>query len=115
MSILEQPTRLSVSRSILRAERAEMDVVVAGDLCAASAASLDQELQICMLEGARHLRVDVGSLLLCTSHGVDVFERTRERLGSRGTLQLCGARGIVARVFDILQIVHDPAIGWRDN
>lgn len=92
-----------------------MDVVVAGDLCAASAPSLDQELQLSLLEGARHLRVDVASLLLCTSHGVDVFERTRDQLGTGGSLQLCGARGVVARVFDILEIEHDRRIGWRDN
>lgn len=77
-------------------------VVVTGDLCPVSAPDLERLLDSLVDDGITEIHVDLSKLDFCTSHGVEVLERTRRRVEDRGgSLQLVAAHGVVRRVLEL--------------
>ncbi len=80
-------------------------VVLAGELCPASAPVARQHLDDLVERGVVCIHVDVSKLRLCTTAGVEVFEAIDAEVTRRGGgLWLQGATGVVARVFQILDV-----------
>lgn len=85
-------------------------VVVSGVICAGSASTLAAMLDGVISDGITDLHVDLSSVELCTSHGVDALEDARHRLEARqGSMRIAGARGVVRRVLDVLGVEVDAA------
>lgn len=76
-------------------------VYVSGALGPATAPVLGSMLDGLVTDGVVTIVVDLSDLDLCTSHGLDVLERARDQLSSRGGgLSLENATGVVRRVLD---------------
>ncbi len=80
-------------------------VVLAGELCPAGAPIARQHLDDLVERGVVCIHVDVSKLRLCTTAGVEVFEAIEAEVTRRGGgLWLQGATGVVARVFQVLDV-----------
>ena len=80
-------------------------IALYGELCAFTAPQLDDEICRLIDDGATHLVVDLTDLRLCTSQGLDVFDRAHQRLRGNGAgeVRLQNARGVVDRVLAIVE------------
>jgi anti-anti-sigma factor len=74
-----------------------------GELCPASAPAFADELDVLLELGVLDVFIDLDDLRLCTSAGLEVFDRAHRRLGrDAGGVHLAGARGVVERVLAIV-------------
>jgi anti-anti-sigma factor len=76
-------------------------VALSGELSVLSAGRLESLIDGLAGAGVT-VRLNLYDLSLCTSDGVEVLERTRDRLEDLGgSLELVGAHGVVRQVLDI--------------
>ena len=74
-----------------------------GELCPASAPAHAAEVATLLDLGVTALIIDLDDLRLCTSAGLDIWDRAHHRLGQLdGAVHLRGARGVVRRVLDVV-------------
>lgn len=96
--------------AVLHHELQQARLGLVGELCPASAPVLASMLDGLVTDGIRTVIVDVSALRMCTSHGVDVLDRSRKLLeGLGGSLSIGGASGAVRTVLDVAGIDHQPA------
>ena len=76
-----------------------------GELCAATAPQLHEEISRLIDDGANQLVIDLTDLRLCTARGLDIFDRAHQRLrdSGDGAVRLQNARGVVDRVLAIVE------------
>lgn len=85
------------------------DVTVTGELCAGTAPDLRGLLDGLITDGITAITLDVSSLRICTSHGVDAIAESRDRLADvGGWLSIAHADGAVRKVFEIVGMPLHP-------
>jgi anti-anti-sigma regulatory factor len=76
---------------------------IRGSLCAITAGEHARQLGELVDQGYTDVRVDLEGLLLCTSHGLDLWDDVQHRLDPLdGRLILAGASGVVRRVLQVV-------------
>lgn len=76
---------------------------VRGTLCAVTAPEHARLLDELVEQGYVELRVGLDGLLLCTSHGLDLWDDLQHRLDPvGGHVTLVGATGVVRRVLEVI-------------
>lgn len=76
---------------------------VRGELCAITAEEHGRQLTDLVDRGYIELRIELDDLVLCTSHGLDLWDELQHRLDPlAGRVTLSGATGVVRRVLEIV-------------